>query len=64
VRARQAEESLAGQTGSDEAFARAAEIAAGECSPISDQRGTAEFRNHLVRVMTERLLREAAARAR
>ena len=64
VRAQKAEASLAGQTASDGAFARAAEIAAGECSPISDQRGTAEFRNHLVRVMTERLLREAAARAR
>ena len=64
VRARQAEESLAGQTASDEAFSRAAEIAAGECSPISDQRGTAEFRSHLVRVMTERLLREAVRRAR
>jgi carbon-monoxide dehydrogenase medium subunit len=64
VRAQKAEASLAGQTASDEAFARAAEIAAGECSPISDQRGTAEFRNHLVRVMTERLLREAVRRAR
>lgn len=64
VRAQKAEASLAGQTASDEAFARAAEIAAGECSPISDQRATAEFRSHLVRVMTERLLREAAARAR
>lgn len=64
VRAAQAEESLAGQAAGDEAFARAAEIAADECSPISDQRGTAEFRRHLVRVMTERMLREAAARAR
>jgi len=63
VRAPQAEASLAGQTAGDDAFARAAEIAAGECSPISDQRGTAEFRRHLVRVMTERMLREAAARA-
>jgi len=64
VRAQKAEASLAGQTASDGAFARAAEIAAGECSPISDQRGTAEFRSHLVRVMTDRMLREAAARAR
>ncbi len=64
VRAPQAEASLAGQTAGDEAFARAAGIAAGECSPISDQRGTAEFRRHLVRVMTERMLLQAAARAR
>lgn len=64
IRAPKAEASLTGQAAGDEAFARAAETAAGECSPISDQRGTAEFRRHLVRVMTERLLREAAGRAR
>jgi carbon-monoxide dehydrogenase medium subunit len=64
VRATKAEASLAGETASDQAFARAAGIAADESSPISDQRGTAEFRRHLVRVMTERLLREAAERAR
>ena len=63
VRAPQAEASLAGQSASDEAYTRAAEIAAVECSPISDQRGTAEFRRHLVRVLTERMLRAAAARA-
>jgi carbon-monoxide dehydrogenase medium subunit len=63
VRAPKAEASLAGQMANDDAFARAAEIAADECSPITDQRGTAEFRRHLVRVMTERMLLEAAARA-
>jgi carbon-monoxide dehydrogenase medium subunit len=63
VRAPQAEASLAGEAVSDETFARAAEIAARECSPISDQRGTADFRRHLVRVMTERMLRAAAERA-
>lgn len=63
VRAQQAEGSLAGQRPSGEAFARAAEIAAGECSPISDLRGSAEFRREIVRVTTERMLREAAARA-
>jgi carbon-monoxide dehydrogenase medium subunit len=64
VRAPKAEASLAVWPASDDAFARAAEIAAGECSPITDQRGTAEFRRHLVRVMTERMLLEAARRAR
>lgn len=63
VRALQAEASLSGQNASDEAFARAAEIAAGECSPISDLRGSAEFRAHLVRVMVERMVREAVRRA-
>lgn len=64
LRARQAEALLEGQRASDELFARAAEAAAGEARPISDVRGSAEFRRHLVRVMTERCLREAAARAR
>jgi len=63
IRAPRAEAALAGQPAGDEAFARAAEIAAGECSPIDDLRGSAEFRRHLVRVMTGRMLREAAARA-
>lgn len=63
VRAPKAEASLTGRTADDDAFARAAEIAAGECSPISDLRGSAEFRRRLVRVMTERMLREAATRA-
>ena len=63
LRARQAEAALEGQPASAEAFARAAEIAVGECSPISDTRGSAEFRRHLVRVMTERMLLAAANRA-
>jgi len=62
VRARQAEAALKGQAPSDELFARAAEIAAAECSPIADVRGSAEFRRHIVRVMTERMLREAHQR--
>jgi carbon-monoxide dehydrogenase medium subunit len=63
VRARQAEATLEGQTVSDDVLTRAAEAAAGESSPISDVRGSAEFRRHIVRVTTERMLREAAARA-
>jgi len=64
VRAREAEAVLVGQAVSDGVFAQAAEAAAAECRPISDIRGSAEFRRHLVRVMTERLLREAVERAR
>jgi len=63
VRARAAETALEGQSVWDELFARVAEIAAGECRPISDVRGSAEFRRHIVRVTTERLLHEAARRA-
>jgi aerobic carbon-monoxide dehydrogenase medium subunit len=62
VRARQAEAALGGQTVSDELYARAAEAAAGESSPISDVRGSMEFRRHIVRVTTERMLQLAAER--
>jgi len=63
LRAPQAEALLEGQAASNELFARAAEAATAECSPITDVRGSAEFRQHIVRVMTERTLREAAKRA-
>jgi carbon-monoxide dehydrogenase medium subunit len=63
VRARKAEAALEGQPASQEAFGRAAEVAAEECRPISDVRGSAEFRRHIVRVMTERMLRLAVDRA-
>lgn len=64
LRAGRAEEQLEGETLSDELLARATDAAVEECSPISDVRGSAEFRRHIVRVMTERMLREAATRAR
>jgi aerobic carbon-monoxide dehydrogenase medium subunit len=62
VRAPQAEAALEGQPASDEAFVRSAEIAATECTPIADVRGSAEFRRHIVRVMSERMLRDARRR--
>jgi len=64
MRARRAEAALGGQAPTDEAIARAAALAREEARPISDLRGSAAFRRHLVGVMTERLLREAIERAR
>ena len=64
VRGPQAEVALESQAPSDELFARGAEVSAAECSPIADVRGSAEFRRHIVRVMTERMLKEALDRAR
>lgn len=57
-------EVLAGQKPSDELFAQAGEIAAQEAKPISDLRGSEEFRRELVAVLTSRALTEATARAR
>jgi CO/xanthine dehydrogenase FAD-binding subunit len=64
LRAGRAEAQLEGQTLSDEVLARATDAAVEECNPISDVRGSADFRRHIVRVMTERILREATSRAR
>lgn len=64
IRAPEAEQALAGQSPSDELFARAAELAQAAARPISDVRGSAEFRRHLVGVMTKRCLAIALERAR
>jgi carbon-monoxide dehydrogenase medium subunit len=58
-----AEEALAGQTPSDELFARAAALVAASCRPVSDQRGSADYKRHVAGVLTERVLRRATARA-
>jgi aerobic carbon-monoxide dehydrogenase medium subunit len=58
-----AEESLLGVTPSEEAFARAAKIAAEDCSPADDQRGHAEYKRHLAAELTRRALRRSAERA-
>lgn len=58
-----AQEAVGGQPPSDEAFAAAGRIAAEDCSPTTDQRGSAEYKRHLARELTERALRRAVARA-
>ena len=64
VRSPSAEAVLEDKPATSETFAKAAVAATNDCSPISDIRGSAEFRRHLVRVLTERMLTLAAARAR
>ena len=54
---------LVGNAPSDEAFARAADLAAEGCDPTADQRGTVEYKRHLARELTLRALRGATARA-
>ena len=63
LRARAAEQALEGKPVTPEAIERAAELAVGATKPISDQRGSADYRRHLVRVLTRRTLRTALARA-
>jgi CO/xanthine dehydrogenase FAD-binding subunit len=64
LRAREAEEALAGQRPSDELFARAGELAVAASRPISDVRASAAYRRELVRVLTARCLGIAVERAR
>ena len=55
---------LAGQPATEDVFARAGELARQVAAPISDMRGTAEYRMHLVGVLVKRTLLRAAERAR
>ena len=55
---------LAGKDVTDENIAKAGEIAKDAAKPISDMRGTADYRRHLCDVMTRRVLSDAITRAR
>jgi carbon-monoxide dehydrogenase medium subunit len=59
----EAEAALAGRPPGDEPFAEAARLAAAGCRPVSDQRGSAEYKRHAAGVLVQRVLRRAAARA-
>ena len=63
VRATAAERALEGQALTPEVIERAAGLAVEAAQPIADQRGSVEFRRHLVQVLTRRTLTTALARA-
>ena len=63
IRARRAEETLRGQTPDEKVIAAAAAAAAAVAQPVSDLRGPAEYKRDVVRVLTQRALRKAVARA-
>ncbi len=62
--AKEASAALVGKPLNDAAIAAAAELAQKSATPITDMRGTAEYRTHLVGVLTRRVLKTAAERAR
>ena len=55
---------LAGKPATEDTFAQAGELAKKVATPISDMRGTAEYRTHLVGVLVKRTLAKAVERAR
>jgi CO/xanthine dehydrogenase FAD-binding subunit len=62
--AEEAAAALVGQPLTDDVLAKAAAAAKEIATPITDMRGTAEFRLHLVGVLVDRVIRAAAVRAR
>ncbi|MFB4313511.1 FAD binding domain-containing protein [Actinomadura sp. 21ATH] len=61
VRAAAAEEAIRGRPASAEAFRAAADTAAEGTAPPADLHGSAEYREHLARVLTARAMAAAAA---
>lgn len=61
---KEAGDALAGHSVSDETIQKAANIARDAARPISDMRGTADYRKHLTSVLTRRVLEGAIQRAK
>jgi carbon-monoxide dehydrogenase medium subunit len=64
LKARAAEEALAGREPSDETIAEAARLAAQAAEPKDDVRGSAEYKRDVVRVFVQRGMKTALRRAR
>jgi aerobic carbon-monoxide dehydrogenase medium subunit len=63
MRAARSEDALRGQAPSEELFAEAGKLAAEDCRPNTDQRGSEEYKRHLAQELTTRALRRAVERA-
>ncbi len=63
VRAKKAEEVLRGTPITDAALKEMGEVAATECDPTDDNRGSAEYKREMVKVLVRRAAQEALQRA-
>jgi carbon-monoxide dehydrogenase medium subunit len=58
-----AEDAVRGRRPGEELYAEAGRLAAEDCDPIGDQRGSADYKRHLAGELTRRALRRACERA-
>jgi carbon-monoxide dehydrogenase medium subunit len=63
IRATEAEALLQGQRAEEASFSSAGELAAAASDPVDDPYGSADYKRHLVRVLTAQALTQAAKRA-
>jgi CO/xanthine dehydrogenase FAD-binding subunit len=59
MRAKRAEEMLAGQKLADDLLEKVGQAAAEDCEPIADIHASADYRRHLVSVFTKRMVKKA-----
>jgi len=62
IHAKKAEEVIRGKAINDELLREMGEVAAGECDPTDDNRGSAEYKRELVKVLVPRAAKEALQR--
>jgi carbon-monoxide dehydrogenase medium subunit len=63
VTSAEAEQQLLGERPTVELFTRAGATAARNCTPVTDQRGSVEYKRHVAGVLTRRALQRATERA-
>jgi carbon-monoxide dehydrogenase medium subunit len=63
IHAKQAEQTLRGKTIDDDLLRQMGEVAASETDPVDDNRGSAEYKREMVKVLVRRAAQEAFQRA-
>ncbi|RMD97090.1 MAG: xanthine dehydrogenase family protein subunit M [Calditrichaeota bacterium] len=64
IKAAEAEQALLGKKPADADIQQAAQLAADAAEPVDDQRGSAEYKRHLVKTLAVRAIRKALERAK